>query len=78
DDIENCQEFDEKIEKLFDDASFNNLINQTFNYLTDFIRNLYKICFDAVRELIVDDSPFLLPEDYQSHLCKSMDLLTLF
>ncbi|KAF0365726.1 origin recognition complex subunit 4 [Gigaspora margarita] len=77
DDIEYYQEFDEKIEELFDDASFYNLINQTFNYLTDFFRCLYKICFDVVGELIVD-SPFLLPEDYQCHLCKTVDTLTLF
>ncbi|RIB09903.1 origin recognition complex subunit 4 C-terminus-domain-containing protein [Gigaspora rosea] len=63
DDIEYSQEFNEKIEELFDYESFYNLINQTFNYSTDFIRSFYKICFDAVCKLTID-SPFLLPEDF--------------
>ncbi|CAG8662600.1 123_t:CDS:2, partial [Dentiscutata heterogama] len=63
DNTEYCHEFNEKIEELFDDESFYNLISQTFNFSTDIIRSFYKICFDAVCKLTVD-SPFLSPEDF--------------
>ncbi|CAG8566606.1 10867_t:CDS:2, partial [Cetraspora pellucida] len=77
DDAEYCQTFNEKIEELFDDETFYNLVIQTFNFSTDFIRSFFKICFDAVCKLTTD-SPFLLPEYFSISTlqdCGSMDII---
>ncbi|CAG8627200.1 3952_t:CDS:2 [Funneliformis caledonium] len=63
DDKEYFKMFNKKVQELFENRSFKNIIEKIFNNSTDIVRTFYKICFEPVGNLNANQ-PFLIISDF--------------
>ncbi|CAB4394632.1 hypothetical protein RhiirA5_395921 [Rhizophagus irregularis] len=62
-DKEYCKMFNKKIQELFENKSFKNIIERIFNNSTDIVRTFHKISFEPVGKMNIEQ-PFLIPSDF--------------
>ncbi|RIA92059.1 origin recognition complex subunit 4 C-terminus-domain-containing protein [Glomus cerebriforme] len=58
-----CEMFNKKVQELFENKSFKNIIEKIFNNATDIIRTFQKICFEPVGKMNMKH-PFLILDDF--------------